>query len=287
LEASAGHLTMAAVGAVVLTFAVVDLTLARAPASISSAYDRLVGRPRAHRRSAWLRSMRDSRAVSAPTPEDHRESRRSAVACSLTNRLAGSFPTRSSTRPSRFSGHSKRMVTIRPITRRADDLMPVLRIIAGPDGIDPLVRPIRLPDPESVPIDGLRVLVSTNAFAQRIDRELLAARERAAVILAAAGARVQHMSLPDMRRRMIAPTIATLSDAGAVPAPWTRRRVIGMAPRGCDAQPPEAPQPLDRCRNGLRRRNTAQAYLPAGPPRHRATRRDNFARRPPPRAGQR
>lgn len=60
IEASAGRLTMTAVAAVVLTFAVVELILAGALASISSAYDRLVGRPPSRRRTAWLRSMRDS-----------------------------------------------------------------------------------------------------------------------------------------------------------------------------------------------------------------------------------
>ncbi len=40
----------------------------------------------------------------------------------------------------RLSGYSKRMVTIGPITRSAADLMPVLRIIAGPDPSDPLVQ---------------------------------------------------------------------------------------------------------------------------------------------------
>jgi hypothetical protein len=61
VQASAGRLTMGAVGAVVLTFAVVEFALAKALASIAGAYDRLIGRPRGRRRSAWLRSMRDSR----------------------------------------------------------------------------------------------------------------------------------------------------------------------------------------------------------------------------------
>src|SRR5687768_8438746 len=44
------------------------------------------------------------------------------------------------------------MLTIGPITRRAEDLMPMLRVIAGPDGIDPYVREAEIGDPASVSI---------------------------------------------------------------------------------------------------------------------------------------
>ena len=42
------------------------------------------------------------------------------------------------------------MLTIGPITRRAEDLMPMLRVIAGPDGIDPYVREMPIGDPADV-----------------------------------------------------------------------------------------------------------------------------------------
>ncbi len=115
----------------------------------------------------------------------------------------------------RISGYGRRMVTIGPITRSAQDLMPVLRIIAGPDPSDPLVRQVPLGDPGSVPLSGLRVLVSESAFLSRISPELLTTRERAAAALTAAGARVEHIALPSMRR-MFEATLATLSDAGAI-----------------------------------------------------------------------
>ena len=37
-----------------------------------------------------------------------------------------------------IDGETKGMVTIGPIVRHAEDLMPVLRTLAGPDQIDPL-----------------------------------------------------------------------------------------------------------------------------------------------------
>ena len=109
-------------------------------------------------------------------------------------------------------GEATRLLSFGPLARRAEDLMPILRIISGPDGTDPLVTgEVELGDPESVSLEGLRVLVSESAFVQPISRELLAARERAAGALAAAGARIERVRLPQMRRTGEA-YLATLSD---------------------------------------------------------------------------
>jgi fatty acid amide hydrolase 2 len=111
-------------------------------------------------------------------------------------------------------GESKRLLSFGPLARRAEDLMPVLRILSGPDGADPLVTgEPRLGDPASVSFEGLRVLISESAFVQPIKRELLAARERAAGALAAAGARLERVRLPKMRLAGEA-YLAALSDAG-------------------------------------------------------------------------
>jgi len=69
----------------------------------------------------------------------------------------------------------------------------------------------QLGDPASVSLEGLRVLISESAFVRPISRELLAARERAAGALAAAGARLERVSLPQMRHIGEA-YLATLSD---------------------------------------------------------------------------
>ena len=98
-------------------------------------------------------------------------------------------------------GEAKQLLGFGPLARRAEDLMPVLRILSGPDGADPLVEgEPKLADPAGVSLEQLRVLISESAFVQPITRELLAARERAAGALAAAGARLERVRLPEMRR---------------------------------------------------------------------------------------
>jgi fatty acid amide hydrolase 2 len=94
------------------------------------------------------------------------------------------------------------MLTIGPITRRAEDLMPMLRVIAGPDGIDPYAVPTPLGDPADVPIAGMRVLLSEGTSYIRASRELRAARQRAADALEAAGATVELSPLKSMKRAL-------------------------------------------------------------------------------------
>ncbi|MFA1542601.1 amidase [Actinomadura monticuli] len=96
-----------------------------------------------------------------------------------------------------------RLVSKGPLARRAEDLMPILRIIAGPDGRDDFVRPLSLGDPAAVSFTGLRVLVSEKFTRMRLDPKLLAARERAAGALAAAGAKVASVELRDLRRAAV------------------------------------------------------------------------------------
>ena len=70
------------------------------------------------------------------------------------------------------------MLGVGPLARRAEDLMPVLRIIAGPDGEDPVAQPIELGDPDAVSLDGLRVVLAEDTSVRPIDAEL-ARRSRA------------------------------------------------------------------------------------------------------------
>ena len=52
------------------------------------------------------------------------------------------------------AGEFRRTLFVGPLTRRAEDLMPVLRIIAGPDGEDPNTTPMTLGDPAEVSLPG-------------------------------------------------------------------------------------------------------------------------------------
>jgi fatty acid amide hydrolase 2 len=108
-------------------------------------------------------------------------------------------------------GEVTRMVVNGPLARRAEDLMPLLRILAGPDGIDPVARETELGDPAAVSLDGLRVLVSDHGMSRPLARDLSAAREQAAGALAAAGATIEHVSLRSMQRAY-EPYLAALAD---------------------------------------------------------------------------
>ena len=99
-------------------------------------------------------------------------------------------------------GEAARMLTAGPICRRAEDLMPLLRVLAGPDGADPIAREIELGDPAEVDVGSLDVVVSERGWYIPVSRDLREARERAADALRAAGARVRHESMKSMRRAL-------------------------------------------------------------------------------------
>ncbi|HVL30596.1 MAG TPA: amidase [Solirubrobacteraceae bacterium] len=94
------------------------------------------------------------------------------------------------------------MLTLGPLARRAEDLMPVLGIIAGPDGVDPYAREAQLGDPADVSIADTRILISEESSFVPVSRELRAARQRAAEALERAGANVECVSLRSMRRAL-------------------------------------------------------------------------------------
>lgn len=124
---------------------------------------------------------------------------------------SGLVPTTGNYPPS--DGESGRMLGIGPIARRAEDLMPILRIVAGPDGADRFARESELGDPEQVSLEGLRVVIGEGTSWRPISRELHEAREAAAGALAAVGARLQRVKLPSWRGALL-PFLTTLQ-AGA------------------------------------------------------------------------
>jgi fatty acid amide hydrolase 2 len=101
------------------------------------------------------------------------------------------------------TGDAGRLLAVGPLTRRAEDLMPLLAIIAGPDGQDPLTRAMELGDPGSVSLDGLAVTVVQDSSIRPMARELRDARERAVGALAAAGANIRSVSLPAWRGALL------------------------------------------------------------------------------------
>jgi fatty acid amide hydrolase 2 len=106
-------------------------------------------------------------------------------------------------------GASGRMLGTGPIARRAQDLMPLLRVIAGPDGLDAYATETALGDPAAVALEGLAVVTVEDSSLVPISRELRDARERAAGALAAAGASIRRVELRSWRQALL-PFLATL-----------------------------------------------------------------------------
>jgi fatty acid amide hydrolase 2 len=138
-------------------------------------------------------------------------------------------------------GEAARMLTGGPICRRAEDLMPALRVLAGPDGVDPVAREVELGDPADVDLGSLDVIISERAWFLPVSRELREARERAADVLRGTGARVRHETMRSMRRALELYTVAlkegsphsfaeVLADAGVESV--SLRRSLGGALRG-------------------------------------------------------
>ena len=102
-----------------------------------------------------------------------------------------------------------------PLARRAEDLMPFLRLVSGPDGVDETVREVELGDPTEVSIEGLRVVLSDDATMLPVSLELRNARVRAARALREAGADVVRVSLPAVRT-VIQPYLNAMRESGGL-----------------------------------------------------------------------
>jgi fatty acid amide hydrolase 2 len=126
-----------------------------------------------------------------------------------------------------------------PLSRRAEDLMPFLRAIAGPDGVDTTVRAVELGDPADVSIEGLRVVISDDATLLPVSLELRNARIHAARALRDAGAEVVRVSLPAVRT-VIQPYLNAMRESGGLRELLTEGgaelpsfgRLVGNAIRG-------------------------------------------------------
>ncbi len=95
----------------------------------------------------------------------------------------------------------QRFVTCGPIVRRAEDLMPVLRIVAGPDGIEENCTPCELGDPAAVDMRSL-VVFSVEKGPGAVQGVLIDAQRRAADALAARGAKVERREIRGLSRSL-------------------------------------------------------------------------------------
>jgi fatty acid amide hydrolase 2 len=91
------------------------------------------------------------------------------------------------------------MLATGPIARKAEDLAPLLRIMAGPDGEDGGCRAMAIGDPATVDLGSLRVIDVPDNGLVRPSAELRAAQERVVERLRARGARVVQRTFPHLR----------------------------------------------------------------------------------------
>jgi fatty acid amide hydrolase 2 len=87
-----------------------------------------------------------------------------------------------------------------PMCRRAEDLMPLLRILAGPDGEDTGCEASVIGDPEKVSIKGMNVLNVVGNGLVPVSTDLQEAQGRVAEYLRSRGAQVRTMSLESLKR---------------------------------------------------------------------------------------
>ena len=126
-------------------------------------------------------------------------------------------------------GTAGRMLAVGPIARRAEDLEPVLRVIAGADPGDSLSRDGTIGDPSSVSLDGLPVAVAEETTYLPMSREMRDARERALGALAARGAKIRRVSLRSWRRALLPFLIALQSGS--------QRTTLAMIEEAGEARP--------------------------------------------------
>ncbi len=112
-----------------------------------------------------------------------------------------------------LSGPSQRLLATGPLTRRAVDLMPLLRLLAGEAGAE------QLGDPGAVELEGMSVTLIDDGPRGAFSAALRQARSAAAQALAAAGASVRLVSLPVSWRSLLAYLMLLQEDPSAGFAP--------------------------------------------------------------------
>lgn len=90
-----------------------------------------------------------------------------------------------------------------PITRRVEDVMPILRVLAGPDGVDEVVRPWTLGDPDAVDLRDVVVYPTEGNGTTRIADVTRRAIRDAARALQERGATIAELDAPRMKKAFL------------------------------------------------------------------------------------
>ena len=95
-----------------------------------------------------------------------------------------------------------RYLTTGPICRKAEDLWPLLELLAGPDGEDAVCIDFDLGDPKDVELSKLNVFsIPSNGF-RKVSTDLRDAQRRAANSLVDLGARVKWLQIEKLKRSL-------------------------------------------------------------------------------------
>ncbi|HWB81519.1 MAG TPA: amidase [Nannocystaceae bacterium] len=90
-----------------------------------------------------------------------------------------------------------------PMTRRVEDVMPILRVLAGPDGVDAAMRTFELGDPSKVDLKDVTVYPLESNGSTRVSDENRQVVRDAAAMLAARGAKIGELSAEKMKRAFL------------------------------------------------------------------------------------
>jgi fatty acid amide hydrolase 2 len=96
----------------------------------------------------------------------------------------------------------RRYQTTGPLARRAEDLWPLLRLLAGPDGVDDGCAEMPLGDPATVDLSRLSVVTIEDNEVVPVSAELRQALRRAGSYLASRGARVRPARLEKLKHSL-------------------------------------------------------------------------------------
>lgn len=100
-------------------------------------------------------------------------------------------------------GAALRYLTTGPLCRRAEDLLPLLKLLAGPDGVDRgCTGALRVGDVDEVSVEGLDVLSVEGNGVAAPDPALIDAQRRVARHLERRGARVRVGRIEDLRHSL-------------------------------------------------------------------------------------
>jgi len=96
-------------------------------------------------------------------------------------------------------GLALKFLTPGPLARRAEDLMPLLKILAGPDGKDPYCEEVELKNPEDVEIEKIRVFSIEDNGLIPVRSSLKSIQKRCAEFLKKKGLIVKEIKIDELK----------------------------------------------------------------------------------------